>query len=100
MGDEMPERIHFIVDWAKEHNLSQADISRQIDADRAIVSRWFNQGVMPKPEYLVKLGTLFGTTPQGMFHRPQDEALLKLFCVLTDEQKEQLVEMAKVMFRL
>jgi transcriptional regulator with XRE-family HTH domain len=96
--DKTPVRVHFIVEWAEKRNLKQADIVREIGADKGLVSRWF-QGTVPKPEYLEKLAALFGTDIHGVFRNPEDDWLSKFFRDKTDEQKERAIEMLQILFR-
>ena len=93
-----PIRVHFIVEWAEKRNLSQADIVRQIGADKALVSRWFNKGVNPGDEYLEKLSALFGTDIHGLYRHPDDDWLSKFFKDKTDEQRDRAIEMLRLMF--
>lgn len=96
--DKSPVRVHFIVEWAEKRNLKQADIVREIGADKGLVSRWF-QGTVPKPEYLEKLAALFGTDLHGMFRHPDDDWLAKFFRDKTEEQKERAMEMLRIFFK-
>lgn len=95
----MPERIHYIVEWAKKRSLSQADICREIGADKGLVSRWFTMGILPKPEYLEKLAELFRTDIHGLFRHPDDDELLQIFRDKTEAQKAQALEILRILFR-
>jgi transcriptional regulator with XRE-family HTH domain len=96
--DKTPVRVHFIVEWAEKRHFKQADIVREIGADKGLVSRWF-QGTVPKPEYLEKLAALFGTDIHGIFRHPDDDWLAKFFRDKTDEQKEHAIEMLRILFK-
>ena len=95
--DKEPIRNHFIVEWAEKRSLSQADIVRQIGADKGLVSRWF-KGTNPKQDYLEKLAALFGTDVQGLYRHPDDDWLAKFFRDKTEEQKERAIEMLRILF--
>jgi len=96
-GDKTPIRIHFIVEWAEKRNMKQADIVREIGADKGLVSRWFD-GTVPKPEYLEKLAALFSTDVHGIFRHPDDDWIAKFFHDKTEEQKERAIDMLRLMF--
>lgn len=84
--NRQPRRPHHIVDWADKFGLSQADISREIGADKSIVSRWFD-GTTPNVSYQEKLAALFHTDPEGLFRHPDDDWLAKFF---KDRPKDEI----------
>ncbi|MDX1127469.1 helix-turn-helix domain-containing protein [Sinorhizobium medicae] len=96
-GDKAPIRIHYIVEWADKRDLSQADIARELGADKSLVSRWFS-GMLPKEDYLKRLAALFGTDVHGLFRHPDDDWLAKFFRDKTEEQKERAIEMLRIFF--
>lgn len=96
-GEKSPIRIHFIVEWAEKRNLKQADIVREIGADKGLVSRWFD-GTVPKAEYLEKLAALFGTNIHGLFRHPDDDWLARFFQDKTDQQREKAIQMLELWF--
>lgn len=97
-ADKTPVRIHYIPEWAERRNLSQADVVREIGADKSLVSRWF-AGTLPKDEYLEKLAALFGTDVHGLFRHPDDDWLTRFFRDKTEEQKERAIEMLRLFFK-
>lgn len=97
-GDKTPQRIHYIVEWAEKRNLRQADIVREVGADKGLVSRWFT-GTLPKQDYLEKLAGLFGTDVPGLFHHPDDDWLARFFRDKSEEQRDRAIEMLKLMFK-
>lgn len=97
-GGKTPIRIHFIVEWAEKRNLKQADIVREIGADKGLVSRWFD-GTVPKAEYLEKLADLFGTDIHGVFRHPDDDWLARFFKGRSDEEREKAIQMLRLMFQ-
>lgn len=92
-----PQRIHFIPEWAEKRHLKQADIARDVDADKGLVSKWF-KGTLPKQEYLERLAALFGTDVPGLFRHPDDDWLAQFFLDRTEEQKEKAISMLKLLF--
>ena len=71
-----PPRIHFISEWAERRQLSQADIVREVGADKSTVSRWF-AGALPTEKYLEPLAGLFGTEVNGLFRHPDDDWMMR-----------------------
>ncbi|QIB36930.1 helix-turn-helix transcriptional regulator [Rhizobium oryzihabitans] len=98
-ANKTPRRIHFIPEWAEKRGLKQKDIVEELDVDKGLVSKWFNKGVLPKPEYLDKLCILFQLEEVGsLFRDPEDDWLAQFFRDKTEEQKEKAVQMLKLMF--
>lgn len=75
---KQPRRPHHIADWAELRSLTQADIMREIGADKSVVSRWFS-GTTPSVEWQEKLAALFHTTPEGLFRHPDDDWITRFF---------------------
>lgn len=71
-SSKQPQRIHFIVEWAEKRGLSQADIAREIGADKSVISRWFS-GSLPSEKYLEPLAGIFHTDLNGLFRHPEDD---------------------------
>lgn len=97
-GDKTPIRIHFIPEWAEKRNLSQADVAREVEADKSLVSRWFS-GIVPRSEYLERLAALFGTDVHGLFRHPDEDWLARFLRDKSEAQREQAIEMLKVLFK-
>lgn len=97
-GNKEPVRIHFIAEWAEHRNLQQVDIANEIDVDKSLVSRWF-AGKLPKQDNLIKLAALFGTDVPGLFRHPDDDWLTRFFHDRTEAQKEQAIDMLKILFK-
>ncbi|GGF38517.1 hypothetical protein GCM10011321_31820 [Youhaiella tibetensis] len=88
-GDKTPPRIHFIVEWAEKRGLSQADIVREIGADKSVVSRWFS-GSLPSEKYLEPLAALFSTEVTGLFRHPDDDWMVRFL------QERSLDELTRI----
>lgn len=84
--DKQPRRPHHIPDWAEVRGLSQADIVRELGADKGVVSRWFD-GSTPGTEWQERLAALFATTPEGLFRHPDDDWLSRFF---KDREREEI----------
>lgn len=94
----MTVKDHFIAEWAARRGLSQADIGREINANKALVSRWFNQGIIPQADTREKLAGLFGISRNGLFMHPDDYVLATLFQRMTEDQKHTAVNILKAAF--
>lgn len=76
--NRQPRRPHHLEDWAIKYGLTQADIARELGADKSLVSRWFN-GTTPGVDYQRRLADLFHTDEEGLFRHPDDDWLAKFF---------------------
>lgn len=97
--DKTPQRVHFIVEWAEKRGMKQVDIVREVGADKGLVSRWF-KGTVPKENYLSQLKDLFQAEEvASLFRHPDDDWLAKFFRDKTEEQREQAIDMLKILFK-
>lgn len=87
--DKTPQRIHYIPEWAERRGLSQADIVREIAADKATVSRWFS-GALPSEKYLAPLAGLFGTELTGLFRHPDDDWMARFLRARSEEERQRI----------
>lgn len=93
-----PQRIHYIVEWAKKRGVKQADIVRAIDADKGLVSRWF-KGALPSEKHLVPLaGYLGADEPADLFRHPDEDWLKRLFAGRSKEERETMLRTLEVAF--
>lgn len=90
--------MHFISEWAEKRGLRQRDVVSELGIDKGLVSKWFNKGVLPGPDYLERLAALFETDVHGLFRHPDDDWLAQFFRDKTEEQKEKAIQMLKIMF--
>ncbi len=94
-----PHRVHYIAEWAEKRGLKQADIAKEIGADKGLVSRWFS-GTIPKAGYLIQLRALFHAEEvSSLFRHPDDDWVAKLFKDKSDRQRDQAIEMLSLLFR-
>lgn len=70
--NRQPRRPHYIPEWAEARGLTQADLARELDADKSVISRWFS-GTTPSVEWQEKLAALFGVVPEALFRHPDDD---------------------------
>lgn len=96
-NDKQPNRIHFIVEWAEKRQLSQADIVRELGADKSVVSRWFS-GSLPSEKYLEPLAALFSTSVSGLFRHPDDDWLLRFMQERSIDEITRMKNMLELAF--
>lgn len=94
---KQPRRPHFIAEWAEARNMSQADLARELGADKSVISRWFN-GTTPGTDWQERLAALFNCEPDSLFRDPHDDWLAKFFRDKTEEQKQKAIDMLKLLF--
>lgn len=87
--NRQPRRPHHIKDWADARGLSQADLSRELGADKSLVSRWF-AGTTPNVDYQERLAALFQTDPEALFRHPDDDWITKFFADREREEVERI----------
>ena len=73
---KQPHRLHFIVEWAERRQLTQADISRELEVDKSSVSRWF-AGTLPAEKHLLALAALLQIDVPALFRHPDDDWLAR-----------------------
>jgi transcriptional regulator with XRE-family HTH domain len=96
-ASKTPKRFHFIVEWAEKRDLKQADIIREIGADKSVVSRWFS-GSVPSEKYLEPLAALFHTDVAGLFRHPDDDWISRFLASRTSEERERAITLLSTAF--
>lgn len=94
---KQPRRPHFIPEWAEARQLSQADLARELEADKSVVSRWFS-GTTPGVEWQAKLAALFHCEPDALFRHPDDDWLSRFFQNRSREELERMRTMLEAAF--
>lgn len=94
---KQPRRPHFIPEWAEARNLTQADLAREIEADKSVVSRWFN-GTTPGVEWQQKLAALFQCEPESLFRHPDDDWMSRFFQDRSRDELERMKTMLEAAF--
>lgn len=87
--NRQPRRPHHIKDWADARGLTQADLSRELGADKSLISRWF-AGTTPNVEYQERLAALFQTDPEALFRHPDDDWITKFFADRERDEVERI----------
>lgn len=95
--DKQPRRPHFIPEWAERRDLTQADLARELGADKSVVSRWFN-GTTPGIEWQKQLADLFHCEPESLFRHPDDDWLSRFFQNRSREEVERIKTMLEAAF--
>lgn len=88
-ANKQPRRPHFIEEWANRRGLRQADLAREIGADKSVVSRWYAGG-SPGLDHQERLAALFGVDRDDLFRHPDDNWIKRLF-----ETHQSLVDALK-----
>jgi transcriptional regulator with XRE-family HTH domain len=96
-ASKQPRRPHFIPEWADRRNLSQADLARELGADKSIVSRWYS-GASPGVEWQQRLAALFHCDPDDLFRSPDDDWLKRFFEDRTPEEIKHIQHSLSVLF--
>lgn len=94
---KQPRRPHFIAEWAEMRGMSQADIARELGADKSVISRWFS-GSTPSVEYQERLAALFQCEPESLFRHPNDDWLSRFFANRTKDEVERMKQMLEAAF--
>jgi transcriptional regulator with XRE-family HTH domain len=93
-----PRRIHYIAEWAARRQLKQADVVRELGADKGTVSRWF-AGALPEQPYLFRLAALFGMEePNELFHHPDDNWMSRFLQGKSMDEIRRLRQMIEAAF--
>lgn len=82
-----PRRRHYIKRWAEKRDKTPTDIAEATGADKSLVSRWLNDGVLPREFYLEQLAELFETERDSLFRDPDDDWLAKFFKDKNEEER-------------
>lgn len=85
-----PRRFHYIPEWAKQRQVKQSDIARDLGADKSAVSRWFD-GTLPQDKYLIALTEYFSLDePADLFRHPNDDWMTRLLRGRPKEEQERI----------
>lgn len=90
---KQPRRPHFIEEWAQSRGLTQAQLARELDADKGLVSRWYN-GASPGTEWQRKLAAFFDCEPESLFRHPDDDWMAQFFA---DRSRDEIEKIKKTL---
>jgi transcriptional regulator with XRE-family HTH domain len=91
-------RFHYIPEWAQERGLRQADVVREVSADKGTVSRWWD-GIIPGEDYLLALTQLFrADEPAALFRHPDDERMVQLLRGRGPEERRRIIATIEAAF--
>ena len=94
---KQPRRPHYIEKWTRTKGWRQADLVRELGADKGIVSRWF-AGATPGVEWQEKLAAIFSIQPEDLFSDPADRWFREFVRGRTDEEIEHIKRSLEVTF--
>ncbi|KGM44467.1 hypothetical protein JY97_00530 [Alkalispirochaeta odontotermitis] len=90
---KQPRRPHYIEAWAETRNLTQAELARELNADKGLVSRWY-AGATPGVEWQEKLAAFFLCEPASLFRHPDDDWIARF---LNDRSREEIEKIKKTL---
>ena len=93
-----PKRTHFIREWAEKRQMSQAELSRQTGADKSLVSRWFNKGMIPSEKNLETIAAAFHIEVASLFRDPSDDWLSRFFAQRSQEDRDRARQILEAAF--
>lgn len=88
-ASKQPNRPHFIEQWAERRNLRQADLARELGADKSLVSRWYS-GTTPSEDWQIRLAALFHCDRASLFRHPDEDWLARFFQGRNQEEVERI----------
>lgn len=96
-ASKQPHRPHYIQAWAERRGMKQADLARQLGADKGLVSRWY-KGTTPNLEWQTKLAALFHCEREDLFRHPHEDWLKRFFQGRSEEEIEHIQRSLEVTF--
>lgn len=94
---KQPRRPHYIEAWAEKRGLSQADLARELGADKSVVSRWY-AGSSPSKQWQSALSDLFSCEDDGIFRHPDEDWMFRFLQGKTAEEIERAKIALQAMF--
>lgn len=96
-ASKQPRRPHFIVEWAEKRDLKQADLSRELGADKSTVSRWYS-GATPGEDWQEKLAAFFEIEREALFRHPDDDWIARFFRNRSEDEIERMKKLLESVF--
>jgi transcriptional regulator with XRE-family HTH domain len=94
---KQPRRPHYIEAWAEKRHLSQADLARELGADKSVISRWYS-GTSPSMDWQERLAALFHVEREALFRHPDEDWLARKLRRHTKEERERIIKMIEAAF--
>ncbi len=95
---KQPNRPHFIQEWAEKSGYaSQADLAEALNADKSVVSRWYN-GTSPSREWQDRLAALFDCERDGIFRHPNDDWMARFLRRRSEDELRRIKQMLEAAF--
>lgn len=85
-------RPHYVREWAEKRGKRQADLARDIGADKGMVSKWFNEEKTSTPsnKWLEVLAAYFETEVEALFRHPDEDWFAQFFAGRRQEEIERI----------
>ena len=96
-ASKQPRRPHYIEEWASRRQMTQADLARELGADKSLISRWYS-GSTPGVEWQQALADLFHVDAESLFRHPDDDWLKRFFQGRSDEEIDRIKRSLEVTF--
>ncbi|WP_037431614.1 helix-turn-helix domain-containing protein [Sinorhizobium fredii] len=95
---DMPDRLHFIPEWADKKGMKQVEVALRVGASQSVVSRWY-AGNMPLNDYLAKLADLFGIEVHGLFLHPDEYWISRMLRGRSPAERQKAIDMLELLFK-
>lgn len=95
--NRQPQRPHFIPQWAEARGVNQAQIVKDLGADKSVVSRWFS-GTTPGRDWQEKLAAYFHCEPESLFRHPDDDWIARFLRGRSKEERDRIKQSLELIF--
>lgn len=96
-ASKQPNRPHYIEAWADRRHMTQADLARELGADKSLVSRWYG-GSTPGKDWQEKLAAFFDCDRESLFRNPDDDWLRRFFAGRSRDEIEHIKRSLEITF--
>lgn len=96
-ASKQPRRPHFIEAWADLKGVSQAQLARDLDVDKSLVSRWY-AGSSPGMESQKKLAAYFGCEPDALFQHPNADWIRRFLDGRSQDEIDRIRKSLELIF--
>lgn len=86
---KQPRRPHHVEDWARKRGMNQAQLAREIGADKSLVSRWYS-GSTPSLDWQERLAALFHIEEESLFRHPDDDWISRFLQGREEDEIERI----------
>lgn len=82
-------RPHYIRAWMDKRGITAADLGRELDIDKSLISRWLS-GSTPSVPHQIRLAAFFHCDQEAIFRHPDDDWLAKFFRNRSSDEIERI----------